>query len=66
MLFAAGMGLVFWGVVETLHHYHNPPRAKSLSIAAAQEAIRFSFFHWALPWVVYLIFGLGIAFFLSL
>lgn len=66
MLFAAGMGmgLVFWGVAEPLNHYQTPPRAESLSSAAAQEAIRFSFFHWALhPWAVYVIFGLGMALF---
>ena len=66
MLFAAGMGmgLVFWGVAEPLNHYQTPPRAEPLSPAAAQEAIRFSFFHWALhPWAVYVIFGLGIALF---
>ncbi len=66
MLFAAGMGmgLVFWGVAEPLHHYQSPPRAESLSTAAVQEAIHFSFFHWALhPWAVYVIFGLGIALF---
>lgn len=64
MLFAAGMGmgLVFWGVAEPLNHYQTPPHAASLSSAAAQEAIRFSFFHWALhPWAVYVIFALSIA-----
>lgn len=66
MLFAAGMGmgLVFWGVAEPLNHYQAPPRAEPLSSPAVQEAIRFSFFHWALhPWAVYVIFGLGIALF---
>jgi choline/glycine/proline betaine transport protein len=66
MLFAAGMGmgLVFWGVAEPLSHYQTPPRAAALSPAAAREAIRFSFFHWALhPWAIYVIFGLGIALF---
>ena len=64
MLFAAGMGmgLVFWGVAEPLHHYHNPPIAISMTNEAAVESIRFSFFHWGLhPWAVYVIFGLGIA-----
>ncbi|WP_454062471.1 BCCT family transporter [Candidatus Nitrospira salsa] len=66
MLFAAGMGmgLVFWGVAEPLYHYQTPPRAEPFSSAAAQEAIQFSFFHWAFhPWAVYVIFGLGIALF---
>ena len=64
MLFAAGMGmgLVFWGVAEPLHHYQDPPIATSMTSEAAGEAIRFSFFHWGLhPWAVYVVFGLGIA-----
>ncbi len=64
MLFAAGMGmgLVFWGVAEPLSHYQNPPFAEPRSSEAAAQAMRFSFFHWALhPWTVYAIFGLGIA-----
>lgn len=64
MLFAAGMGmgLVFWGVAEPLSHYQSPPFAEARSSEAAVEAMRFSFFHWALhPWTVYAIFGLAIA-----
>lgn len=64
MLFAAGMGmgLVFWGVAEPLHHYQMPPTAEPRSPAALTEAMRFSFFHWGLhPWAVYVVFGLGIA-----
>ncbi len=64
MLFAAGMGmgLVFWGVAEPLHHYQIPPTAESRSPAAVEEAMRFSFFHWGLhPWAIYVVFGLSIA-----
>ena len=66
MLFAAGMGmgLVFWGVAEPIMHYSNPPTAEPLSPEAMREAMRFSFFHWGFhPWAIYIIFGLGIAYF---
>jgi len=66
MLFAAGMGmgLIFWGVAEPINHYGNPPMAEANSQAALKEAMRFSFFHWGLhPWAVYIIFGIGIAYF---
>ena len=64
MLFAAGMGmgLVFWGVAEPLHHYQMPPTAAPRSQDAMAEAMRFSFFHWGLhPWAIYVVFGLVIA-----
>ncbi|MCB1984184.1 MAG: BCCT family transporter [Burkholderiales bacterium] len=64
MLFAAGMGmgLVFWGVAEPLHHYHMPPTAEPQSPDAVAEAMRFSYFHWGLhPWAIYVVFGLLIA-----
>ncbi|GJL74044.1 BCCT family transporter [Nitrosomonas sp.] len=64
MLFAAGMGmgLVFWGVAEPIHHYQTPPTADPRSPDAVAEAMRFSFFHWGLhPWAIYVVFGLSIA-----
>ncbi|MBD3314556.1 MAG: BCCT family transporter [Chitinivibrionales bacterium] len=66
MLFAAGMGMgmVFWGVAEPIKHYSNPPFAEPFTMTAAKEAMRFSFFHWGFhPWAIYIIFGLGIAYF---
>ncbi len=66
MLFAAGMGmgLVFWGVAEPMSHYLAPPRAAPESAAAVREAMRMSFFHWGLhPWAIYIVFGLGIAYY---
>ena len=47
MLFAAGMGtgLVFWGVAEPLNHYMEPHYAEPETVAAMQDAIRYSFFH---------------------
>ena len=66
MLFAAGMGmgLVFWGVAEPVYHYISPPLADGGSARAVQESMRFTFFHWGLhPWAVYIVFGVGIAYF---
>lgn len=66
MLFSAGMGmgLVFWGVAEPITHYMNPPVAQAGTAAALQESMRFTFFHWGFhPWAIYIIFGLGIAYF---
>jgi len=66
MLFSAGMGmgLVFWGVAEPVMHYQEPPFAAPRSTAARQEALRYSFFHWGFhPWAIYVLFGLGIAYF---
>ncbi len=66
MLFSAGMGmgLVFWGVAEPVMHYQEPPFAPANTEAAADEAMRFAFFHWGFhPWAVYILFGMGIAYF---
>jgi choline/glycine/proline betaine transport protein len=66
MLFAAGMGmgLIFWGVAEPIMHYDNPPTADPHTLHALKEGMRFSFFHWGFhPWAIYIIFGLGIAYF---
>lgn len=66
MLFAAGMGmgLIFWGVAEPIKHYMNPPTAEAQTYEALKEGMRFSFFHWGFhPWAIYIIFGLGIAYF---
>ena len=67
MLFAAGMGigLVFWGVAEPLSHFATPPPGiEPSSAAAAQAAMRYSFFHWGLhPWAIYGIVALAIGFF---
>jgi len=66
MLFAAGtgIGLVFWGVAEPITHYLKPPRAEPETVMALREAMRFSFFHWGFhAWAIYIIFGMGIAYF---
>ncbi len=68
MLFQAGMGigLVFWAVSEPLSHFSEPPYglAPPGSVPAADLAMRYSFFHWALhPWAVYAAIALAIAYF---
>lgn len=68
MLFAAGMGigLMFFGVLEPVYHFQNPPlgvdpenvdAARSIGMAA-------TIFHWGLhPWAIYAVVALGLAFF---
>lgn len=66
MLFSAGMGigLVFWGVAEPVSHFHNPPFGDGQTPEAAENALRFSFFHWGLhPWGIYAVIGLALAYF---
>ena len=67
MLFSAGMGigLVFWGVSEPLHHYIYPPMDIQPGTAeAANTAILYSFFHWGLhAWGIYCTIGLILAYF---
>jgi len=66
MLFAAGMGigLMFFGVAEPLMHYLSPPTAEKDTIAAVQEAMKMTFFHWGLhAWAIYAIVALVLAYF---
>jgi len=67
MLFAAGMGigLMFFGVLEPVYHFQNPPlgfegsteETRTLGIAA-------TIFHWGLhPWAIYAVVALSLAFF---
>ncbi len=68
MLFQAGMGIgiVFWGVSEPLIHYSDPPfgQAPAGTPGAADTALQYAFFHWALhPWAIYAAVGLAIAYF---
>jgi choline/glycine/proline betaine transport protein len=68
MLFSAGMGigLVFWGVAEPLNHLINPPSISgevAEGIAAADQAMSLTFFHWGLhAWAIYVVIGLGLAY----
>ncbi|MBA6225438.1 choline BCCT transporter BetT [Colwellia sp. MB02u-18] len=66
MLFAAGMGigLMFFGVAEPLMHYLSPPTAEQGTVAAVQEAMKMTFFHWGLhAWAIYAIVALVLAYF---
>lgn len=65
MLFSAGMGigLVFWGVAEPMNHFVNPMALEGGTAAAADFAIRKSFFHWGLhPWANYSVFAMALAY----
>ena len=66
MLFAAGMGigLMYFGVGESLQHYLKPPTAVGGTPAAAREALESTFFHWGFhAWAVYGTMGLVLAYF---
>ncbi len=65
MLFGAGLGvgLVFYGVSEPVSHFMDAPFTDSGTIAAANDAMRITYFHWSfLPWTQYGIVGLCIAY----
>ncbi|HET7272632.1 MAG TPA: BCCT family transporter [Rubrobacter sp.] len=68
MMFSVGMGigLMFYGVAEPISHYSAPPHglAKPETAGAAQVAMEYSYFHWALhPWAIYAVVGLALAYF---
>ena len=68
MLFAAGMGigLMFFGVLEPVAHFQNPPLFVSpANVEAARDvAMAATIYHWGLhPWAIYAIVGLSLAFF---
>jgi BCCT family betaine/carnitine transporter len=76
MLFAAGMGigLMFFGVLEPMYHFNNPPLgleapisdgtlAAGADVAAARElGMAATIFHWGLhPWAIYAVMALALA-----
>ncbi|MCG8477002.1 MAG: BCCT family transporter [Cytophagales bacterium] len=66
MLFSAGMGigLLFFGVAEPVMHFSNPPIGEGGTTAAAQEAMKITFFHWGLhAWAIYATLALILAYF---
>ena len=66
MLFSAGMGigLVFFSVAEPVIHLTAAPQAEPGTVAAAQEAMRLTFFHWGIhAWAIYIVVGLSLAYF---
>ena len=66
MLFSAGIGigLLFFGVAEPVMHYLMPPEGTPETIAAAEQALEITFFHWGLhAWGIYALVGLALAYF---
>lgn len=65
-LFTAGMGvgLVFYGVTEPVSHYYSPSTADPETVAATEEALRYTVFHWGFhPWSTYAVLALALAYF---
>jgi choline/glycine/proline betaine transport protein len=66
MLFAAGMGigLMYFGVSETMAHYANPAIGNLDDNLRAKEAQLYTFFHWGIhAWSIYGVVGLSLAYF---
>ena len=68
MIFTAGVaiGLLFYGVLEPVYYFQNPPLGIDPSDTKALQAISISAatFHWGLSaWAFYATAGLGLAFF---
>ena len=68
MLFAAGMGigLMFFGVLEPVYHFQNPPLGVDADNTEAARAMGMAatIFHWGLhPWAIYAVVALALAFF---
>jgi len=66
MLFSAGMGvgILFWGAAEPVHHYLFPPVAEPGTPLAAKMAMAFSAFHWGLhAWGIYTVCAVGVAYY---
>lgn len=66
MLFSAGMGIgmLFFGVAEPMMHFNGPPSGNAHTLAAANNAMGITLFHWCLhPWALYALVGLALAYF---
>lgn len=68
MLFAAGMGigLIFFGVLEPVQHFQNPPLGgvPSDTETGGSLAMAATIFHWGLhPWAIYAVVSLSLAYF---
>ena len=68
MIFSSGIaiGLLFFGVLEPMYYFRNPPLGidPSDTKAAAAASIAAATFHWGLSaWAFYAVAGLGLAFF---
>jgi BCCT family betaine/carnitine transporter len=61
-----GIGLMFFGVLEPVYHFQNPPLGVDPENVEAARAIGMAatIFHWGLhPWAIYAVVALGLAFF---
>lgn len=67
MMFAAGVGigLMFYGVLEPVNNYLNPPLGFATDDPQIRQvAMAATIFHWALhPWAIYAVVGLALALF---
>ena len=66
MLFAAGIGtdLMFFSVAEPVTQFLNPPRIEGGTIQAAEEATRWTLFHYGLTgWAMYALMGMALGYF---
>ncbi|RAJ08599.1 choline/glycine/proline betaine transport protein [Chitinophaga skermanii] len=66
MLFSAGMGIgiMFFSVAEPVSHFAQPPQPVGSPVAAAKQAMNYTFLHWGLhAWGIYALVGLALAFF---
>ncbi|EKF19933.1 BCCT family transporter [Nitratireductor pacificus] len=75
MLFAAGMGigLMFFGVLEPMYHFNNPPLGLEAPVvdgalvaeavpAAREMGMAATIFHWGLhPWAIYAVLALALS-----
>ncbi len=67
MMFSCGMGigLVFFGVAESLYHYVSPPlgTVDGSTPEAIQTAMATSIFHWSIhPWAMFAVVGIAMVY----
>ncbi len=68
MLYAAGqgIGIIFWSIAEPMFHFSSgTPFGESTTgtVAAAEEAMKVTFFHWGLnAWAIYCVVGVSLSF----
>ncbi|TQL69021.1 choline/glycine/proline betaine transport protein [Nocardioides albertanoniae] len=66
MLFAAGIGadLMFYSVAEPVSQYLTPPTGEGSTIAAAEQAVSWTLFHYGLSgWAMYAVMGMALGYF---
>ncbi len=67
MLYAAGqgIGIIFWSIAEPMFHFSGgtPFSEAAGNEAAAESAMKVTFFHWGLnAWAIYCVVGVALAF----